>query len=291
MMNWLLTLSAALIFLGRGILYYFYDAPVRAILWNEEVMGPFISFFGLTSWTEYAIHSSTDAFCQKASLAVSLLFLLSSVFILFQKKWHSQKMMIIPFISWLILTVFVGLSWQSKDLMAAQLIEHGIQILVPFLWMVAHCRQLKMSGQALTVFLKVATSLTFIGHGLYALNIYPTPGPFIDMVIEILGVNENQARFILKIMGSLDVICSIGIWFRRFLMPSLIFMIPWGMATSLARPLSHPQVFEQVDTFLRWMPELIFRLPHGLVPLIIWYAAGHIKSRKLAGNKLVSHHG
>ena len=62
--------------------------------------------------------------------------------------------------------------------------------------------------------MKVAIAVTFISHGLYALNYYPRPGHFTEMVMDILGVKEATAILFLNVAGILDFVIAVGIFIK-----------------------------------------------------------------------------
>jgi hypothetical protein len=91
------------------------------------------------------------------------------------------------------------------------------------------------------------------------------------MVIKGFGVNQSTAKEILYIAGILDVIVSIGLFIpnRWILLPSVIYAFFWGLATTVARLLTnyYPALWEA--SLKQWIPEMLFRFPHWILPLII----------------------
>lgn len=152
----------------------------------------------------------------------------------------------------------------------AQLIEHTLQWTTPlWLWLVLRRPALPAVG----IGMKLAIALTFTGHGLYALGWpYGRPGHFIAMTQEILGLPEAGVRWYLTTAGILDLIVSVGIFFPRLARPLLLYAAVWGLLTALARPLAYVTLEHLGPDLHRWVPEMLFRLPHSLVPLALWRA-------------------
>ena len=117
--------------------------------------------------------------------------------------------------------------------------------------------------------LKIAIACTFIAHGLFAMGLIYLPGYFVDMTIQILGVNEPQATRFLFVVGLLDIVMSILIFIPKISKYALVYMMIWGFATAFARfAAGFNQNFLSMsfhnNTFL-----VIYRLSHGLLPLLV----------------------
>jgi len=122
--------------------------------------------------------------------------------------------------------------------------------------------------------LKTAIALTFIGHGLYALGIYITPGAWTDMAIgsfNFIGLNPpvEQVQNMIYIAGVLDMILAIGIFLpSRWASPFLVWALIWGLLTALSRVIGFMYFDANWHTFMQWLPQTIMRLPHAIIPLI-----------------------
>ncbi|GAB4416090.1 MAG: hypothetical protein OHK0039_25220 [Bacteroidia bacterium] len=145
-------------------------------------------------------------------------------------------------------------------------IEHSLQWGTPLgLWLLHRGRE----TQAWRL-LRLCAALTFAGHGLYALGWpEPTPTHFLAMTQQILGFLPATAHTFLQLAGSLDLLVCVGIFVPRLAPVALLYATCWGLLTALARPVAY---FDDADMLLalhRWLPEMVFRLPHGLVPLAL----------------------
>ncbi|MEO0731962.1 MAG: hypothetical protein AAFZ52_03935 [Bacteroidota bacterium] len=120
--------------------------------------------------------------------------------------------------------------------------------------------------------LRLLIALTFVGHGLYALGFHPVPAHFILMTQAGLGVGEETARNLLFVVGWLDILAAL-----LLVIPSpktqklaLYWIIPWAILTTLARLWSYGGLVPWETLLTQWLPEVIRRLPHVLVPLALW---------------------
>ena len=93
----------------------------------------------------------------------------------------------------------------------------------------------KRKPETISLFLKIAISITFIAHGFYAMGIPFYPGHFIDMTIGITGLEEDQAKIFLTFAGAFDVIAAVLIYFRKTAKIGLLYIFIWGLSTALAR--------------------------------------------------------
>ena len=115
----------------------------------------------------------------------------------------------------------------------------------------------------------LALSTTFIGHGLYALGVYPIPGDFQLMLMRTLNCSQQTAITLLWWAGIFDVIAALAVWTpRRYLRvrwAALAYMLLWGTLTAFARVWGHWGMGTLSEVVWHWVPELILRLPHALL--------------------------
>lgn len=111
-------------------------------------------------------------------------------------------------------------------------------------------------------FLQLAIGMTFIAHGLEALNLAPK---FIDFLVIgwhsffSLSLSQGQAEFLLRGIGVIDVLLGIWVVFKPQL-GILIYMGIWGFATAYMR-----------IVFSAWLgvPDFLIRTAHWALPIII----------------------
>lgn len=119
---------------------------------------------------------------------------------------------------------------------------------------------------------RLAVAATFTGHGLFALGWpYATPPHFVFMTQSILGVSTNTALGLLRVAGSLDLLVSLAIFVPRVWRLALIYAVIWGSLTALARPMAYVTTESLLPDLHRWVMEMLWRLPHALVPLALWH--------------------
>jgi len=134
--------------------------------------------------------------------------------------------------------------------------------------------------------LKIAIALTFIPHGLFAMDVLNLPGQFVDMTILILGINETQATIFLFVVGLLDVILSVIIFVPKISKYALVYMVVWGFLTAMARPIAGYNFHFATATLHGSLYLMTYRLSHGIIPLI-----AYIIEKKLISNpiKIATH--
>lgn len=170
-------------------------------------------------------------------------------------------------ISGIILAFLFLLYWKSNHYRIGQLIEYSSQLMTIILAYLVLNKDNNITKYRFWV--KIAVAFTFIGHGLYALGYYPQPGHYIDMTINILGVNESQASILLKIMGILDIVAAILILFTDKFKIIIYYIIIWAFLTTMARLVAHFNAQLLFPFLHQWVLEFLIRIPHIALPLII----------------------
>ena len=129
--------------------------------------------------------------------------------------------------------------------------------------------------------LKVLIALTFVSHGMYAVAIfYPLPGNFVSMTLNILPVTEDIAKQFLFTAGILDFIVAVLIFIPKTAKPALIYAAIWGFLTALARIVSGLKYGVNIDIVMQYLHTTIYRIPHGLVPLIAFLVLKHYNNNQ-----------
>ena len=260
------------VLLGRGWQHFFSHVPYWSWLWDESLMRPIITgWFGL-SWDTYVTGESTIGttinyviWCLGAWLIITGLI---------TSFWGKVKGLAQLFLfgSGLILLLVAGSTTKDHFYRVIQLIEYSLQVGAPFvLW--AYIRIGKWEG-TLDLTLRILTSLTFLGHGWYAIGYYfPRPALFTEMTMAILHLSQGHAEWFLVIMGILDVIAAILLFVRwkRIDRMAIGYCIVWGFLTALARIWAHFHPGWIADTLWQWGPEFVLRFPHFMLPLALWF--------------------
>jgi hypothetical protein len=152
--------------------------------------------------------------------------------------------------------------------------EAGIKILSPIViqFIIQHNKKPKL-------LIKTGICLTFIAHGLLALNIIPTPPTFYQMTGKILSLNFEQSILFLDTFGILDILACFIILFskQRIYTFAVIYCIIWGGITALARTLY--LLDSDFKTILfSGIAETMVRIPNSLMPLLLIYGINKKKA-------------
>lgn len=149
------------------------------------------------------------------------------------------------------------------------LLENSMKIGLPlFLF---HCIRIdRINHSKLVTVLKTLVSLTFIGHGMLAIGVHQVPHSFISMTTTITGLDEVNALSFLMIVGLVDMFCALAIFINVNVRYIYFYLIFWGFTTALARPMYDFIIQESsFPDFIYWMANMIYRLPHGIIPLLL----------------------
>lgn len=265
----LVQLATISVFLGRAWQHIIWDAPFRTLLWDENWMNSILPWFSNISYDDFITSSEIDESIQNIIKANGWFYILCALLTIFIKKIPR----LLTYILWLgaaSLVILAFLYCKEKFFQWGQFWEYSLQFGSPiflfYLW-----KGQKITDQ-LIFSMKIAIAITFISHGLYAINYYPRPGHFTEMVMTILGVKESTAIHFLNFAGILDFVMAIGIFIngkiRKWM---LMYAIFWGLATTSARIIGHFYFDMMEDTLMMWVHEAIYRMPHFLIPMVVYY--------------------
>lgn len=165
------------------------------------------------------------------------------------------------------LTLLGFMSWQVayKGSPLPDWLEHTLSWSTPLLLWVALRQPTRWPLLA-----KMAIAATFTGHGLYALGWpAPTPPHFLFMTQQTLSLSVPDATALLRIAGGLDLLVSLGLFLPRVSRLALGYAVLWGSLTALARPVAYVALETVGPDLHRWAMELVWRMPHALVPLAL----------------------
>lgn len=263
----LLQLAAAGVFFGRAWQHIFWDAPYRAVLWDERWMRGPVEFLLGVSWSEFLTNPATDRYIQGFIQLVGLVLLLAGIAALAIRLFPlvSRFFLVVGGVLLIMLSLLYA---KEKFWSIAQFFEYSLQMSSPFL-LLYYFRSGTLD-EPMEWWLKIAIALTFTCHGLFAVNFYPRPAYFTEMTMNILGVSESGAFLFLKLAGMLDILVSIWIFLPgRWGQLALGYAVFWGTATTLARVWAyfHPEFW--LSSLHQWMHESIMRAPHFLLPLFL----------------------
>ena len=264
----ILKTATILLFAGRAWQHLFWDAPLRALLWDQQWMEGIILFLRGETWQEYVTSPEADHSIQMISFGFGIFYSFMAVFTLFVSE-KMKRVTWLYVIASFALTFLAFLYYKEKFFHIGQFFEYTIQFLLPVTFM--YVVNGKIQRVRIELVLKIAIALTFSSHGLYAIGVYPRPGAFIDMVINILHTSEAGAIRFLNIVGVLDFLVSIAIFIPRVSRVALIYAVIWGGLTALARVWANFYWSFPLESLHQHLYETIYRLPHMLVPLAVLY--------------------
>lgn len=254
--------------LGRGLFYLIWDAPLRAVLWDESTMSPIVANWGYT-WSEWVTDMRVEQNIQLLIQVLGTLFILLSISTLVVHKWRKLANITLPLAAFLTL-IHALLNTKAHFGQLGQLIELSLQWASPLLLLML----LKYPfTKQLDYAFRLAIALTFIGHGLYAVGYYPVPGNFQDMMMNSFGIDRQLAISLLKVAGILDFISAILLLlpYKKWAVGGMYYIIFWGLLTTFARLWSYIDWVSMDGLVLRWVPETILRWVHFLIPLALLF--------------------
>ncbi len=283
-----ISFSAALVFLGRGWQHLASEGPYREFLWESTFMKPIVEILGYR-WTDYVQNFYIDSLINKLSWGLGIFSILLSfvlIWIMIGNNLATFEEFPKRIKSLFVFSLKAGAMWMavlaalyffSTGLRWGQFLEFSLQIAAPIAVVLAISKKWRLLKNILIA----ATSLTFLGHGLYAIGYYPQPGHFIDMTIDILGVDEDGARLFLTSMGFCDLTIAFAILVPGVRKKFLWIAVIWGFSTAMARLITSSYFSQPEIALLYGIPETLYRLPHSLIPLalVMWGSNNKILTR------------
>lgn len=267
------------LFAGRAWQHLFWDAPFRALLWDQQIMENLVLFFRGGNWQEYVTSEAADRFIQHTITGFGLFYALMAIITLFiGGKWLA-KLKWLYILSSVALIFLAFLYSKEKFFHIGQFFEYAIQFLLPLFFFYALSQQIELKKLLLPM--KIAIAFTFTAHGLYAIGYYPQPGVFVDMLLGIFNGTEAGAKNILYIAGVLDFIISITVFIPLLSKYSLWYAVVWGGLTALARTWANFYIEFPLDSLHQNLYETIYRLPHMLVPLAVLFLTFYLNRSHL----------
>lgn len=265
---WLLQLAAFTVFLGRAWQHLVWDAPYRSLFWEEAWMKPVIEGITNYTWEAYVKSSGVDRFIQGLIQGSGWLYVLAGIAVLLVHRYKKTASIFI-FLGSINLIFLAFLYCKEHFFFVAQFFEYTLQWGSP-LFLIFWLHYPEKRGKVL-FWMKIAIALTFTCHGLYALNIYPRPGYFTEMCMNILGLPEAQAIQFLNLVGILDFALSVLIFLpiRKLQLIGLGYAVFWGFFTSIARIWAYFHIEFWQSSLKQWLHESIYRFPHFLIPLFV----------------------
>lgn len=264
-----LKVLAITVFVGRAWQGIFWDLPLRPLLWDQNLMQGIVESIYNGSWHEYVTDPKVDNFINGLGVTFGVFWAACSLAILALKP--NRKWLKIPiYIGTGLLILVAFLYWKDKYYALGQLFEYSIQVCSPLILIYA-----VLGGQNTIKFqtiLKAIVAITFVCHGLYAVGYYPVPGDWLQWCLDVfLLPTESSAYTFLQIMGFLDFLAAILLFFRPTFNFAVWYCIVWGAMTALARIVANFYLDAPLYSLHQWGYETIFRLAHGGLPFfLLW---------------------
>jgi len=263
----LLQVAAVSVLWGYAYLCLLEKTPFSVFFWNESLLGPWL----FIPWEVWLSEYADDRFLKNFS-RITGFWLLIAGFALLLVRQFPRITYFFAFSGAVILCGIAVLNGMDKIFFTVQFSEYILQWGSP-LFFVFGWRN-KVWPLWFVRFMKAAAAITFTAHGLYAMGIFPRPAHFIEMTMSILNVEEGGAIQFLNLAGWLDLIVAILIWIpkRGLQRTALAYMVFWGTLTTLARWVAHihPELPWRGESLMAWTPEVLVRLPHFLIPFVLW---------------------
>ncbi len=271
----LMRLAVIGVFAGRAWQHLYWDAPYRALLWDERWFGWFVEGVLGYDWHTWVTSAAIDAGFQQFIKGLGVFYLLCVLAAIFIERVPRLARGIL-WVGGFSLVFLAFLYTKEHFFIPAQFFEYSLQFGCPFFFVALYRRQ--RVGRGLLNAIKVATALTFICHGLFALGLYPTPGYFVDMVMRILGIGEPAAVVFLRVAGVLDLLLAVLLFLpAHWAIPALAYAVFWGLATTVARVWAYIDAEALTGSLAQWAHESVMRVPHFIIPLFlllyIWEAS------------------
>jgi len=240
----LLQLAAFTVLLGRAWQHLYWDAPFRALLWDEQLLSGLVERFSTMEWETYITSMEVDNAIGNSIKIVGFFYLLSAIITFFIHKlprfFHHFLLL-----SSGALILLALLYCKERFFSIGQFFEYTLQFGSPFFlwWWIRQEKREHLSVQ------------------------------FMEMTMNILGTTETTAKTFLLTAGILDFAVAIGIFlpwkWARFM---LLYAVFWGFGTTIARVWANFN-WEWLDyVLLQWLHESVMRMPHFLIPLAVLVA-------------------
>lgn len=275
-----LRIGACACFAGWAWQHLRWSAPYDVVLWNPDLFGWLADALDV-SWETYVAEVVTDGRIMTAVRAVGIVYLSMAVMAVTAKRESRVQLSLLGLgCGLLALTDFC--KYVGAGYAIATFVEQGGQVLSPIVLILALRRGARDKWTVRVAL--AAFCATFVGHGVYASGLAPTPGHFYGMVSAILGLGEQASDVFLKIVGVLDFVVCVGVLVPVMRRVSLAYAAVWGLLTALARPVAGMSLSAPwwgVDQFLH---EAVFRMPHACLPLFLLLV---FKTRQTADRNVV----
>ena len=252
--------------------HLYWEGPYGALFWNQVSFG-IAERFGI-DWDGYAGGGDGAGWIQKWGRVLGWLYVVAAVLALTlrARRWWSLGLLAMGSC---LLTLMSFAKYLKSGNQLPMFVEHGGQMLAPTLLGVA---LIAGARHRVTVLIALIAFLaTFLGHGSYALGLWPTPANYFGMTSKILQVDADVARVFLNVVGVLDFVICVGIFIPSIRRVSALYGAIWGLMTAFARPVAGMSADLNYWGADQYLHEAILRAPHFMIPLYlfcVWKKSG-----------------
>jgi hypothetical protein len=265
----LITINCVILFAGRSIQHLFNDIPIRIVLWDPHFMKSIVNNLLELSWEEYVSSVEWDRRIQNIVRYLGVFYFLCTIYCVLCFFMNDRRSRVILLSGAFALFALSVLYYLDKFMRIGELMEYSAQWMSPiFLFLLLNK---STSIQNVGLLMRVSVALTFTGHALYAMGIYPVPGNYVDMMIIALDISQETAMKFLWVAGLLDIVVSILILLPYTHRYAALYAFAWGGLTAFARIWVNFDPSFTSESAIQWGPEFLVRIPHALIPLAIWF--------------------
>ena len=161
----LLQFSAISVFLGRAWQHLYWDAPFRALLWDEQLLSGLVTRFTSMDWETYIKSMEVDDWISWLIKCFGGLYVFAAMLSIFIKqipKWLQKGL----WVGALGLIFLAFLYTKEKFFSIGQFFEYSLQFSSPlFLYYWVNSTHTAAFEQKFLLILKIAIALTFTCHG------------------------------------------------------------------------------------------------------------------------------
>jgi hypothetical protein len=259
--------AVATTLIARGYLYIEFSGPYTSILWSEESATPWVKRFLGLDWNEYA--QTSYPYISFGVAVLGWVLVAAGIAAIFADTTRRRAMDLLVLAAGI--TSLHAYAFYLDHRILAVLLEMALHAVAPLLLVFA--LRFGVDSRIWKWTALVASALCFGGHGFLASGYVSTPPEFIFMTGRILGLSEPGARIFLAVAAHLDFIVAALIFVpvRKVRSGALLYMTGWGLATALARVLSHLTPAESAYGLHPWLMETVVRFVAALVPLALWF--------------------
>lgn len=262
-----LRLGAFFCFAGWTWVHFYWEGPYGILLWQDATYA-LAGRVGI-GWDEFVGSGANDGLIQKWIHRIAWLYLICSILTLTVRR-KSRFQMVILIGGSALLTVLAYAKYLATQSQLPMFIEHGGQILIPLILVMALTLGVRHRTTVRTAML--ALVMTFASHAFYALGYHwPTPANFYGMTSVILQVEHGTARIFLRIAGILDLAVCIGVFIPLLRRSCVLYAAVWGFLTAIARPVAGMSMGLNYWGADQYLHEVLLRAPHFMIPFYLFF--------------------